>query len=121
MKKRPNCPDCKISMYLKYSQKFNRLFYGCFNFPMCKNTHGANPEGGAIGIPANKKTRRLRQEIHKLAEQIWRWDVKKEKKQMYKWLRKNNRKGHIGKMNIPELLEIKQKINKLIKYQNSLL
>ena len=55
------CPECGKLMVLregKYS-----LFYGC-DYPYCKATHTAHPDGRPLGIPADNETRGWRVKAH---------------------------------------------------------
>lgn len=57
------CP-CGARMRLIWGEKFKRWFYGCSEFPKCKNVHGAHPDGRPLGDPGDEETRRLRQALH---------------------------------------------------------
>ena len=108
------CPDCGSIMILRRTTKFktkdgkDRMFWGCSKWPECNATHGAHPDGTPLGIPANKKTKEMRMRVHRLLEQNWgewRTTTKKQKQQMYAWLKKNAPKEHIAEMTYDELIE----------------
>jgi len=110
-------------MILRVTNKFktrdgrNRKFYGCSRWPECNATHGADPQGRPLGIPANKETKALRRIVHKEAERIWgEWDAidAKQKQVMYDWMRENTTSGHIAKMLKPELLDTLEKLKALL-------
>lgn len=111
-----NCPECGAEMVLRRTSKFktkdskDRLFYGCSLWPQCNATHGAHPDGTPLGIPANKKTKEMRMQVHRLLEQNWGdWKTitRKQKQKIYAWLRANAPREHIGEMNLEELIETK--------------
>lgn len=64
------CPDCGGVMALRES-RFG-LFYGCENFPACRATHGAHPDGKPLGIPADRETKKARIAAHKAFDRMWR-------------------------------------------------
>lgn len=103
-----------------YKTKDGRLrkFYGCANYPDCKATHGAHPDGRPLGIPANQETKAMRIKIHKICEQIWGdWTKisKRQKNAMYLWLKANAPKEHIAEMNMEELLATEKLLIQLTK------
>ncbi len=75
-----------------------RLFYQCGNYPKCRETHGAHPDGRPMGTPAMKETRRARQRLHHLLDQVWPYHVFRERQKAYKWLKENAPKEHVGEM-----------------------
>lgn len=111
-----SCGECGSPMVLRPS-KYG-LFYGCTQYPMCKGTHGAHPDGMPMGKPADKGTRELRQKVHMLAENIWPWRSSKAKKQMYTWMRENAPKEHIGEMDKEELMITTALLKNLIRRKN---
>lgn len=66
------CPDCGAKMVLRWSGKFNRNFYGCTNFPKCRGTHGAHPDGSPLGVPGDTATKQGRIECHTLFDEVWK-------------------------------------------------
>lgn len=66
------CPECHAPMVLRYTKKFHRYFYGCSNFPDCREVHGAHQDGRPLGIPANKETRAARIQAHKAFDRVWK-------------------------------------------------
>jgi ssDNA-binding Zn-finger/Zn-ribbon topoisomerase 1 len=84
------CPDCGGKMKLKDSRY--GLFYGCVNFPACRATHGAHPDGRPLGIPATKEVKLARIEAHAAFDLLWRRDIHgrgggMRRKDAYQWLR----------------------------------
>lgn len=54
----------------RYENGAPSKFYGCSRYPDCKATHGAHPDGAPYGRPADKETKRARQEAH-IAFDAW--------------------------------------------------
>jgi ssDNA-binding Zn-finger/Zn-ribbon topoisomerase 1 len=88
-------------------------FYGCSNYPKCTETHGSHPNGEPLGIPADKETRLLRTEVHRLlGEKFGDWKTinKKQKNKMYKWLKENTSLGHISMLLKDELINLRDNL-----------
>lgn len=64
------CPDCDGSLVLR-DIKGMGTFYGCTNYPECKATHGAHPDGRLLGIPADALTREARILAHEAFDLLW--------------------------------------------------
>jgi len=62
-------------------------------------------------MPA-KRLGELKHQAHQLLNKVWNYHDKEERKQMYKWLIKQNGKGHISLMNEHELEELIRRIPK---------
>lgn len=77
------CGDCGSPMVLRGSRY--GLFWGCTQFPQCRGTHGAHPDGEPLGIPADKATKRKRIEAHDAFDQIWKSEFMT-RGQAYAWL-----------------------------------
>jgi ssDNA-binding Zn-finger/Zn-ribbon topoisomerase 1 len=101
---------CGASMVLRNS-KYGK-FYGCSQYPKCQETHGAHPDGSPLGIPADKETRDLRIEGHKLLSTIWDYRDKKQRKEMYKWLKENTTLGHISMLMKDEIRLLIERLKK---------
>lgn len=108
------CPDCGAKMVLRKTTKFTyadkspRYFYGCSNYPKCKATHGANPDGSPLGIPANDETKKYRILAHNAFDPIWK-NRKMKRQDAYKWLTEQlemKTQAHIGAMNIEECKKV---------------
>jgi hypothetical protein len=106
------CPDCGADMVLRSTKRFTyrdgspRLFYGCVNWPACRGTHGAHPDGRPLGIPANAETKAARIRAHAAFDPIWQ-NTKGNKgvarRAAYDWLRRAlglEELPHIGEMSI---------------------
>lgn len=105
------CPECNADMILRDS-KYGK-FYGCSTFPKCRATHGAHPNGKPLGFPANKELKLLRMKAHKALEEsfgLWEAMTREEKREMYKWLGKHTRTGHIGSMNEEDIYDLLSKL-----------
>ena len=102
------CPQCGGVLKLVRSTKFNRLFYGCRNFPHCDCSHGAHSDGSPLGIPVDKATRKARIRAHKVFDRLWQpvegRDALMSRPQAYTWLRKAMQlapdEGHIGSFDL---------------------
>lgn len=66
-----DCPECGGEMVLRKSHKYPQPFYGCTQFPYCKATHGAHPDGAPLGIPGNKETKEWRIKAHAALDPKW--------------------------------------------------
>ena len=64
-----DCPECNGKLALRLSRY--GLFYGCGNYPSCKATHGAHPDGKPLGTPANKETRTWRMKAHESFDKLY--------------------------------------------------
>lgn len=95
------CGECGARMILRDSA-YGR-FWGCSNYPHCRGTHGAHPDGRPLGTPANEETKLARQRLHALMETKWRYRSMKQRVQMYKWLEENAPQPHIAMMSLDEV------------------
>jgi ssDNA-binding Zn-finger/Zn-ribbon topoisomerase 1 len=66
------CPECGGAMTLRASKHGNGIFYGCRNYPRCRGTHSAHPDGRPMGIPANQGTKAMRHEAHQAFDKLWK-------------------------------------------------
>jgi len=116
------CPKCNAPMVIRETKKYKyrsgqyRKFWGCSNFPDCKATHGAHPDGEPMGIPGTDEEKLLRKIAHRLADKIWGdWEKQEcNRELMYAWLHFNSESGHISKMQKKELKEIITKMEQLV-------
>jgi ssDNA-binding Zn-finger/Zn-ribbon topoisomerase 1 len=112
-KEEVKCPDCGSKMILRTTDKIRtrdgkaRVFFGCSRFPECRGTHGAHPDGRPLGVPGNAEVKRLRREVHSLLDEIfgeWKELSRKEKAEIYRFMKENTLREHVGEMLEPELL-----------------
>lgn len=72
----PNCPRCAKQMVLKQSDRFRykngepRRFWSCSQYPKCRGTHSAHPDGRPMGIPGDQETKMLRRILHTEMERL---------------------------------------------------
>lgn len=64
------CPICRSKMVLKDS-RYGK-FWGCSQWPKCKGTHGAHPNGKPLGVPAEDETKKARIEAHAKFDIWWK-------------------------------------------------
>lgn len=64
------CAECGAVMVLRTSK--HGLFYGCRNYPRCRATHGAHPDGCPKGIPGDAETRAARIQAHEVFDRLWK-------------------------------------------------
>jgi ssDNA-binding Zn-finger/Zn-ribbon topoisomerase 1 len=106
-----DCPECSGTLVLRDS-KYGP-FYGCINWPRCDATHGAHKDGRPLGIPANKETKKLRMEAHKLFDKFWKSGAMT-RGQAYQWLQKfmemSEQEAHIGNFGAEECLKLIEKL-----------
>lgn len=62
------CP-CGARMVLRHARDTGRAFYGCSQYPTCKNTIGADKDGSPIGIIADDEIKRLRKTLNDKLDQ----------------------------------------------------
>lgn len=107
-----DCPACKIPMIRRKSKYGNKYWWGCANYPRCVMTAAEHPDGTLASTPCDAETKRLREQGHRLAEDIWgKWNSRTCKKQeMYDWLKHNTKTGHFGHMMREELLTTIEKL-----------
>jgi ssDNA-binding Zn-finger/Zn-ribbon topoisomerase 1 len=89
----PKCGECGALMRLRDS-RFGK-FWGCINFPACRGTHGAHPNGRPMGKPANKTTKEARIKTHEIFDQLWK-KYGMSRSQAYAWLVSVTGIRHIG-------------------------
>jgi ssDNA-binding Zn-finger/Zn-ribbon topoisomerase 1 len=95
------CGECGADMVLRQSPKYPAPFWGCTQFPECRGTHGAHPDGRPLGIPANRETKDKRIEAHKHFDPIWEQKLMT-RKEAYRRLAKEMgvAEVHIGESDI---------------------
>jgi ssDNA-binding Zn-finger/Zn-ribbon topoisomerase 1 len=113
------CPECGADMILRYTNKFlygdgsPRKFYGCSQWPQCKATHGAHPDGRPLGIPADRVTKAARIRAHAAFDRFWQGDKRRSKKRArgsaYAWLMRAmglTSWPHIGEFNAAQCEQV---------------
>lgn len=92
------CPLCSGPMVLRGSRY--GLFYGCVNFPVCRSTHGAHPDGRPLGIPGDAETKAWRIRAHEAFDRLWQGGGMR-RGQAYAWMRRtlglSKHEAHIGR------------------------
>src|SRR4030067_3347967 len=107
-----NCPSCGLGMRLitsdryKYKNGHPKRYYQCIDWPRCRGNHGAHPNGQPVGIPAEKGVRQISTYAPILREEIWDYNDRDQRDEMYVWLATNASKQHIGDMNEDECWEM---------------
>jgi ssDNA-binding Zn-finger/Zn-ribbon topoisomerase 1 len=81
------CGDCGSSMVLRKSTRFHDPYYRCINFPECRGTLGAHPDGRPRGIPGSYQTRKARIDAHHMFDRIWQ-QRRMTRPQAYAWMRR---------------------------------
>jgi ssDNA-binding Zn-finger/Zn-ribbon topoisomerase 1 len=97
------CADCGSVMELRKSPKYKNPFYGCSQFPVCRGTHGAHPDGRPLGIPANRETKDWRIKAHDAFDTLWKCGgINMTRKKAYKKLAEELgvKEVHIGEQDI---------------------
>jgi len=105
------CGECGQPMILRSGR--HGLFYGCSQFPACKATHGAHPDGEPLGVPADGATRAARIVAHNAFDQLWQgMGAPMNRAAAYLWMQRELGRGedecHIaqfGKETCVELVE----------------
>lgn len=100
------CPECGGVMVLRYAPnspfaKRCPVFYGCAQFPLCRATHGAHPDGKPLGKPADPATKKARMAAHEVFDRLWKGPhAPMNRKAAYAFLRErlglDDETGHIS-------------------------
>lgn len=112
-----DCSECTGVMFL--TSGLYGPYYSCENFPNCKVTHGAHPNGDPLGVPADKETRAARVHAHAAFDKLWNnaesmyQNIPPEsykrvrrvaRNRAYQWLQEvmglSEKEAHIGSMDI---------------------
>lgn len=103
------CPECSCTMTLRNSRY--GLFYGCAEWPKCRATHGAHPDGQPLGVPADAATKKARIEAHAEFDRLWT-ETGLKRKSAYGWLRKRcpDLPAHISEMNAEQCRELIERV-----------
>lgn len=96
-----DCPTCRVPMRLKPSQYGNGFFYGCRNYPRCKMTASAHPDGRPAATPADAETKQLRVRAHELFDTLWKgkrppYTRSEAYLRLQSWLGLRSDEAHIG-------------------------
>ena len=99
------CPECGAPMELRRSGRHGP-FYGCTQWPSCKGSHGAHPDGSPLGTPADHATKQARILAHAAFDQIWRDKLLPSRKAAYRWMQESlglsKEDAHIGRFSIDQ-------------------
>lgn len=60
-------------------------FWGCSQFPNCRGTHGAHPDGRPLGVPADAVTKAARIQAHAAFDGLWKSGHMR-RRDAYTWL-----------------------------------
>jgi len=120
----PKCGECGHEMELRTTYKYTypngdpRKFWGCLNYPRCRGTHGAHPDGTPFGVPANKETKIARTQAHNAFDRYWctkGWT----RGEAYKWLEQamglEKGQAHIGGFNAEQCTKLVSIVEELEK------
>jgi ssDNA-binding Zn-finger/Zn-ribbon topoisomerase 1 len=104
------CTECGGQLMLRRGR--HGLFYGCENYPVCEQTHGAHQESGdPLGTPGDDRTRRARARAHYYFDQLWR-SGKMTRRRAYERMRRHMRldedAGHIGMFDVAQCKEVER-------------
>ena len=107
---------CGAPMVMRATSKFThkngapKKFWGCSRYPECKETIGAHPDGKPLGFVVDRETRQLRHEVHQLLEKFWNYDDRKQRREMYAFLKRVAPPGHMGQMDKDQLIKLKAQL-----------
>lgn len=81
-------------------------FWGCIEFPLCRHTHGAHPDGRPLGTPAGPVVKAARVSAHAALDRLWKGrDAPMNRDAVYAWLRHTLSipavRCHIGLFDLP--------------------
>jgi ssDNA-binding Zn-finger/Zn-ribbon topoisomerase 1 len=112
------CGECGSLMSLRKSPKYKNPFYGCTEYPQCKGSHGAHPDGRPLGIPANKATKQARINAHIAFDHMWK-TKKMRRYDAYAWLSQSMRlpmeEAHIGRFTVEQCEQLIALVRKKMK------
>ena len=80
-------------------------FWGCTQYPDCKHTHGAHPDGQPLGKPAGPVVKAARISAHQAFDRIWKGnDAAMTRTDAYAWLARElaleAHRCHIGRFDL---------------------
>ena len=101
------CPEPGCGGMLRLRESRYGPFYGCTNYPRCKGSHGAHPDGKPLGVPVSFEVKQARIEAHAAFDQLWKGpQAKMRRRQAYAWMRRTlglgNDEAHIGRFGVEE-------------------
>lgn len=84
-----------------------RPFYGCTQYPKCRNTHGAREDGTPLGRPGTRDERAARMQAHEWFDRLWQSRVRT-REEAYAWLRSAlpHLPPHIASMDVSQCTEL---------------
>jgi len=101
---------------MKLRESIYGLFYGCIDYPECRGSHGAHPDGTPLGIPANDRTKKLRMAAHNAFDPLWNGEgtVFDSRGEAYDWMQKamglNVEDAHIARFDGPTCVRLVEAI-----------
>ena len=97
------CPICRSLMILRNS-RYGK-FWGCSQWPKCKATHGAHPDGRPLGVPGNDATKISRIEAHAKFDTWWKVEgiTRKEAyRNLQRIMNLSKNDAHIGRFTVEQ-------------------
>ena len=120
MAKYIKCPECGERMVLRVTKKYRypngepRKFFGCSKYPQCTASHGADPDGNPLGIPANAETKQARIEAHRFIDTLG-YKNKENRGKIYKLvgiiLGVSPRDAHISRLTVTQCRTLIERLN----------
>lgn len=103
------CPNCDPSlcavMVLRHRRSDGAPFWGCNQFPRCKATHGAHPDGKPLGTPGTPEVKAARRRAHDAFDRLWN-EGGMRRAGAYAWLAQamglTSEQGHIGAFDVEQ-------------------
>lgn len=109
------CGDCGGSMHA-VSGRYGE-FFACTQYPICKGTVGAYPDGRPLGVPANAETRAARVSAHATFDRLWKERLMS-RHEAYQWLRLTFKlapgAAHIGQFDIAMCQQVEREVTRYI-------
>jgi hypothetical protein len=83
-----NCPMCASPMRLRWSEKHQRVFYGCSAWirTKCKGSASAHQNGQPMGEPGTQEVKDARVIAHESFDRLWEQGYM-DRDEAYAWMR----------------------------------